>query len=214
MADPSRGDVCSHDHDCGGEDCGGSSLHGYVDHPRVTAQNAEDDAAAARVLRPWDERRDPLAGDPLRSDDDDPELILRVPFTSDVKLRGFVVRGGPGGRAPSAVKIWADRAEGDVDLDNAARKTPTQRFDLAEDLTGDLEYRVDATKFGGGVSAVTMFFPANHANAGATEILFVGFRGEGTGNRRDMIVTAVYEARPMPQDHRTAAEDGAPATLQ
>ena len=150
----------------------------------------------------------------MARDDDDPELILRVPFTSDVKLRGFVVRGGPGGRAPSAVKIWADRAEGDIDLDNAARKTPTQRFDLAEDLTGDLEYRVDATKFGGGVSAVTMFFPANHANAGATEILFVGFRGEGTGNRRDMIVTAVYEARPMPQDHRTAAEDGAPAMLQ
>ena len=59
-----------------------------------------------------------------------------------------------------------------------------------------------------------MFFPGNHANAGATEILFVGFRGEGTGNRRDMIVTAVYEARPMPQDHRTAAEDGAPAMLQ
>ena len=61
---------------------------------------------------------------------------------------------------------------------------------------------------------MTMFFPGNHANAGATEILFVGFRGEGTGNRRDMIVTAVYEARPMPQDHRTAAEDGAPAMLQ
>ena len=47
------GDVCSHDHDCGGEDCGGSSLHGYVDHPRVTVLNAEDDAAAPRVLRPW-----------------------------------------------------------------------------------------------------------------------------------------------------------------
>jgi hypothetical protein len=48
-----RGDVCSHDHDCGGEDCGGSSLHGYINHPRVTVLNAEDDAAAPRVLRPW-----------------------------------------------------------------------------------------------------------------------------------------------------------------
>lgn len=48
-----RGDVCSHDHDCGGEDCGGSSLHGYINHPRVSVLNAEDDAAAPRVLRPW-----------------------------------------------------------------------------------------------------------------------------------------------------------------
>jgi hypothetical protein len=28
---------------------------------------------------------------------------------------------------------------------------------------------------------------------GSTEIWYVGLRGEGTGNRRDMIVTAVYE---------------------
>ena len=45
--------MCSHDHDCGGEDCGGSSLHGYIDHPKVTALNVEDETAAPRVLRPW-----------------------------------------------------------------------------------------------------------------------------------------------------------------
>ena len=46
MADPSRGDVCSHDHDCGGEDCGSSSLHPFINHPRITAWNAQDDASA------------------------------------------------------------------------------------------------------------------------------------------------------------------------
>ena len=102
MAD--LGDVCSHDHDCGGEDCGGSSLHGYVNHPRVSALNAQEDEAAARVIRPWDERTQTLAGDPLRSDDDDPELIVHVPFVSDVKVRGLMIIGGGGGRAPSEVK--------------------------------------------------------------------------------------------------------------
>lgn len=48
-----EGGCCSHDHDCGDESCGTSSLHGYVNHPRVTALNALDDAAAPRVLRPW-----------------------------------------------------------------------------------------------------------------------------------------------------------------
>ena len=47
------GDVCSHDHDCGGEDCGSSSLHPFINHPRITAWNAQDDAAAQRVFRPW-----------------------------------------------------------------------------------------------------------------------------------------------------------------
>ena len=46
---------------------------------------------------------------------------------------------------------------------------------------------------------------------GSTEIWYVGLRGEGTGNRRDMIVTAVYELKPNPSDHKTPAEDGAPA---
>ena len=47
------GDVCTHDHDCGGEGCGSSSLHPFINHPRIAAWNAEDDAAAARVFRPW-----------------------------------------------------------------------------------------------------------------------------------------------------------------
>jgi hypothetical protein len=45
--------VCTHEHDCGNEDFGGSSLHGHINHQRVTVLNAEDDAAAPRVLRPW-----------------------------------------------------------------------------------------------------------------------------------------------------------------
>ena len=210
MAD--RGDVCSHDHDCGGEDCGGSSLHGYVNHPRVSALNAQEDEAAARVIRPWDERTQTLAGDPLRSDDGDPELIVHVPFVSDVKVRGLMIIGGGGGKAPSSVKVWVNKAAGDVSFDNASRRTPTQSFDLAEDLRGELEYQTDFTQFQA-VSSLTLFFPSNHNGDGTTEISFLGFRGEGTGNRRDMIVTAVYEARPMAEDHRTPAEDGAPAAI-
>ena len=68
------GDVCSHDHDCGGEDCGSSSLHPFINHPRITAWNAQDDAAAQRVFRPWEDRLS-REGEPLRSDDD-PELMV------------------------------------------------------------------------------------------------------------------------------------------
>ena len=146
----------------------------------------------------------------LRSDDGDPELILHVPFVSDVKIRGIVVVGGADGRAPSRLKCWVNRLAGDIDCDNASRRTPTQAWDLAEDPRGELEYQTDYTQFQG-VSSLTLFFPANHAAGDVTEVWSVCFRGEGTGNRRNMVVTAVYESKPMPQDHRTPAEDGAPA---
>jgi hypothetical protein len=133
-----RGDVCSHDHDCGGEDCGGSSLHGWVNHPRVSFQNAQEESAAARVIRPWDERLSFLNGNPLRSDDQDPELLVHVPFTADVTVRGLMVVGGGFGKAPSKVKVWVNKPPGEINLDNATRRTPTQQFDLAEDFRGEL----------------------------------------------------------------------------
>ena len=76
MAD--RGDVCTHDHDCGGQDCGGSSLHGYVDHPRVSVLNAEDDDAAPRVLRPWCDLRSPEGANPSPG----PSSLPRPPFSA------------------------------------------------------------------------------------------------------------------------------------
>lgn len=122
----------------------------------------------------------------------------------------MMVIGGGNGTSPARVKAWVNKAAGEINFDNASRRTPTQAWDLAEDLQGVLEYQTDYTQFQA-VSSLTLFFPTNHNDDGATEIWFIGLRGEGTVNRRDMIVTAVYEAKPMPQDHRTPAEDGAPA---
>jgi hypothetical protein len=235
------GDVCSHDHDCGGEDCGSSSLHPFINHPRITAWNAQDDAAAQRVFRPWcapdlvppthvapsprshrttdpasasvvvvRSREDRLSreGEPLRSDDD-PELMVHVPFISDVKVRGVMVIGGGSGSAPSRLKCWVNKAPGEIDFANANRKTPTQQWDLAEDHDGTLEYQTDFTQFQA-VSSLTLHFPTNLNDDGDTEIWFIGLRGEGTINRRDMIVTAVYESRAMPQDHKTPDDENVP----
>jgi hypothetical protein len=77
---------CSHDHDCEAASCGESSLHGFINHVGVTCLNASDADAAARVLRPWHERR--VRDVALESlDEDEPELLLHIPFTTDVKAR-------------------------------------------------------------------------------------------------------------------------------
>ena len=90
-----HGDICSHDHDCGAENCGSSSLHPYIIHPQIMVMNAEEDEAAQRIFRPWEERMN-REGSPLRSDGD-PELIIHVPFISDVHVRGIMIVGGAKG---------------------------------------------------------------------------------------------------------------------
>jgi hypothetical protein len=52
-----------------------SGSHALV---QVRCLNEEGDGAAKNVFRPWAERTQPLS-QPLRSDPDDPELLVHVP---------------------------------------------------------------------------------------------------------------------------------------
>jgi hypothetical protein len=47
-------------------------------------------------------------------------------------VRGIMVIGGGNGRSPARMKVWTNKAAGEIDFDNAARRTPAQAFDLAE----------------------------------------------------------------------------------
>ena len=92
-----------------------------------------------RVFRPWDQRLDPgSGGGPLRSDDDDCELLLHVPFAGAVKLRALTVIGGPAGASPSRLRVFVNRD--DLDFAGAAAMAPTQEWDLLENPHGTVEY--------------------------------------------------------------------------
>ena len=107
---------CAHDHDCDASTCGNASLHAFVDVPAVTAFNAREDDAAPGVIRAWERRHD-RTGRALVSEDDG-ELVIRIPFTTDVKLRGVMVLGGADGRAPREMRAFANRR--DIDAMNAS----------------------------------------------------------------------------------------------
>ena len=51
---------------------------------------------------------------------------------------------------------------------------------------------------------MVLYIPANHG-AELTKLLFLGFRGVSTADRRG-VVDAVYEARAVPTDHAPSAE--------
>lgn len=103
------GHLC-HDHDCEEANCAAEfSLHEQVDKPRVRALNAEGpERAAASLFRPWPTRCDLGAGR-CETPEDDPELILHVPFTVDVKLKSICIVGGTEGTRCGAPDRGAPR---------------------------------------------------------------------------------------------------------
>ena len=57
------------------------------------------------------------------------------------------------------------------------------------------------SKFGN-VSSVTLYFTSNFGGE-TTKIYYIGFKGEFTSYKR-AVVEAVYEARPVPKDHKAS----------
>ena len=86
---PSRGH--SHDHDHG--DDLGLSLRPQIDLDAVACLNEDRPNMGRSILKLHEER---LSGDPfLRSQEDDPELLLYIPFTEAVTVLNISIRSTP-----------------------------------------------------------------------------------------------------------------------
>ena len=170
---------------------------------QVRCLNEETEGSCRHIFRPWDQRLS-TSGPVIRSDPDDPELLLHVPFTGSVKLQALTVIGGPDGSSPAKLKVFINRD--DLDFSTVADLAPVQEWDLLENLNGTMEYPTQVAKFNG-VHSIDLYFPSNFG-ADATEIRFIAFKGEFSERKRQA-VEAVYEARPVPSDHQVPTEHGA-----
>lgn len=188
---------CSHAHDCEASDCGTAfSLYKHITLDHVKCFNEETPDTCKGVFRAWQDRLQVL-DNPLRSNEDDPELLLFIPLDGAVKLQGIQVIGGSPSTAPSKVKLYTNRD--DLDFSAVQSVPPVQELELQADQQGLLEYPVQAAKFNG-VHSLYMYFPESFGG-GQTEIHFIGLKGEFTERRRQA-VQAVYESRAMPEDHK------------
>ncbi|CAL9186203.1 unnamed protein product [Musa hybrid cultivar] len=140
----------------------------------------------------------------LESNDGDPELLVFIPFTSDVKIKSISVVGGSGGTSPSKMRAFINR-DG-IDFSDAQNMQPVQEWDLNENLQGLLEYQTRYSRFQG-VGNLTLHFPDNFGGD-TTQIYYIGLKGEATQLKRDVVATIVYEITPNPSDHKTRADAG------
>ncbi|KAH7424715.1 hypothetical protein KP509_11G020900 [Ceratopteris richardii] len=201
--------ACTHSHDCSEHDCASAwSLYKHIDLPRVWALNEAVEGSAKNVFRSWESRLDTSNGF-LESNDDDPELLLFIPFTSDVKIKSVSVIGAGDGHSPSRMRAFLNRQ--DIDFSTAAEMNPVQEWELAENLQGTLEYQTRYARFQS-VATLILHFPENFG-ADGTWISFIGLKGEATQLKRDAVAHVVYEALPNPADHRLPAESNVPSIL-
>ena len=105
--------------------------------------------------------------------------------------------GGQDGFHPSKVKLFKNRPH--MTFDDAQAKCD-QEFELVQDHEGTLEYTTKVVTFSS-VHHLSLHFPSNFGED-VTEIYYIGFKGEFTPGHRTGVVNAVYEARPMLEDHK------------
>lgn len=134
------------------KDRGGDSLYPYIDRDKVSCLNEREDGMGKNCIKPWAKRKEEFPR--LESEEEDPELILQISFTFAVRLRSFCISGGGDGCAPAKIKLFINRT--DIDFDAARSMKATQEFELAEDLTGEINYPVIPSRFNN-VSSLTIY---------------------------------------------------------
>ncbi|PKU71069.1 PITH domain-containing protein [Dendrobium catenatum] len=189
---------CTHDHDCEDHNCAADwSLYKHINLDQVTALNESVAGSIKSVFKAWDRRLDNSEGF-LESNEGDPELLVFIPFTSDVKIKSISVVGGAEGTSPSKMRAFINR-DG-IDFSDAQNMQPVQEWELTENLQGILEYQTRYPRFQS-VGSLTLHFPENFG-ANATQIYYIGLRGEATQLKRDAVTNVVYELYPNPSEHK------------
>lgn len=175
--------------------------------PKIKSQvrclNEDVDGSVRSVFKPWNDRLNP-SEITLKSDPDDCELLIHIPFDGMVKLRAICIIGGTNDSSPSKLRVFTNRD--DLDFTAVENAAPVQEWDLNENFNGEIEYPTTVSKFNG-VYSIDLHIPASFG-ASFTEVTFIGLKGEWESRRREA-VQAVYESRAMPKDHKVPEEQGA-----
>jgi hypothetical protein len=211
----------SHNHDDEEDDLG-LSLRPQMDLDAVSCLNEEIPNMGRSVLKCHEER---LSGYPfLRSHEDDPELLLHIPFTEGVSVVSLAIRSVPtassgGDDVPSSppriIKLFVNRD--DIDFEMARELEPECQLHVVPPdhfVEGTVDYPLrPAGKFRN-ITSLTLFVQANYDRDEdvATIITYVGLKGKGSGLRRGT-VEAVYESRGMLKDHKVKGEFSAQSEI-
>ena len=124
------------------------------------------------------------------SNDDDPELLINVPFYSQVAIKSMRLIGGEDGTAPSKVKLYVNATNPDFDL---LEGKPTHQIDTIENPDGSMVYNLPQFKFGA-VWNLTLIVPSC-INSDHTKIYYIGFEGIVSKKKQKVPLSFMVEVK-------------------
>ena len=179
----------------------GEDLIGQIDIQAVTAFGEETADSVKNVFRLRDEMLD-FPEISLKSDEDDPQMVIWIPFTTDVKAKALTIIGGDEGSAPKTIHLYVNWEN--IDFSILEEFEPTQTIEGIENPRGEVEYPLKISNFSN-VSTLAIGIEDNYG-ASQTEIKYIGLKGENTGMRARAVIT-VYESWANMKDHKTDLKD-------
>ncbi|KAH8742101.1 hypothetical protein FG386_003428 [Cryptosporidium ryanae] len=181
------------------ETVGGTDLLSYINTEGIHALNELNFGSCKQLFRLYSDR---LNEDFFcESQEDDPELMLFIPFSTPCSISSITIIGGDNGTSPSRVKVYINNEN--IDFSTVDELEPAQSLDLIEDFCGAFEYNLRANKFKN-VSYIVLYFPSS-INSDQTKIYYIQLKGYATNYQRKA-VTAVYESKPNVSDHKNSLE--------
>ena len=214
----------------------GTSLRPQIDFAGVQCLNESRPNSGRDILKLYEDRMNRTLN--LSSEDDpdeDPELLLIVPFTEAVSMKSLCVMSHAGRNdgdeataAPRTVRIYVNRPN--LDFDTVRDMEPTATITLGhpghqwleEFASGTIDYPLRPNGRFQNVSEIALYFcdnfamPENHGGSNdmedydedriPTELSYVGFKGKGTNVKRKA-VKAIYETQGMKKDHKTPGNE-------
>ncbi|EPE29479.1 Galactose-binding protein [Glarea lozoyensis ATCC 20868] len=194
-------DHSGHDHSEGGHDHSDDitpalqySLYQHINFDEITTFNEEEPhSGKAIVKKTWAER---LQDEPELASDADEQLLMRIPFTGQVKLHSILIRTSPSSSAPQTLKVFINRD--DLDFATASDLAPTQEFSLSQ--TSEIQDIAVKRALFGKVQSITLFVEDNYGDD-VSRISYLGFKGDWMQLGRAP-TNILYEAAANPNDHK------------
>lgn len=114
------------------------------------------------VDRSWASRAERAGVAPLETpeEEDDDELIVHLPFSTDVAISGILLSTDSDGTAPTQLRAFANRPEFDFSSANSA--APSQAWHTESDPGALREHLTRRSRFAR-TSSLSLHFPSSHS---------------------------------------------------
>lgn len=182
------------------------SLFKKIDFQNLDCLNESINGSGKTVFKTFEER---LNFDKFVESDADEELIFNIPFTGNIKLKGFRIIGANDESHPGKARLFKNQPKMTFD---DVRKLPDQEFDLHKDVMGEIEYSTKVVTFAS-VNHLTIHIPSNFGNE-CTKVYYIGLRGEFSEAHVHGVTICNYEVRPNLAEHKGSLFDHVNNSIQ